>query len=161
MNRRIERYEPSICVDNTERSSSPCMRLIVRRRASVKSLFAFMRASSLAGNVELIGSHSLKPVPTQSSLPIPLSHRIPYLNGVVPLGYLHSESQFCVLTPARRCATLTLSYNASQPQNRRVSPQHPPFQVIVEPLCDFPKVMFVTLSPLVISHRVQFLLPET
>ena len=40
-------YKPSIWVDNTERSSSPCMRLIVRCRASVTSLFAFMRASSL------------------------------------------------------------------------------------------------------------------
>lgn len=38
---------PSICVDKTDRSSSPCIIFMVRRRASVTSSFAFIRTSSL------------------------------------------------------------------------------------------------------------------
>lgn len=38
---------PSICEDSTERSSSPCIKPIVRRNASVTSSLAFIRISSL------------------------------------------------------------------------------------------------------------------
>ena len=44
---------PSIWVDKTERSSSPCMRPIVRRRASVTSLLALVSASSLSKTLSL------------------------------------------------------------------------------------------------------------
>ena len=40
-------HAPSICCERTERSSSRCIVSIVRRSASVTSLLACMRASSL------------------------------------------------------------------------------------------------------------------
>ena len=53
-----------------------------------------------------------------------------------------------------RCVTLTSSYNNVQQKPQENVPDRSPFEVIIEPLCDFPKVTLVTLSLLVIDQNV-------
>lgn len=152
--------EPSICVDSTERSSSPCIRLIVRRRASVTSWFAFMRASSLKTTLNLQHYEILKKL-TQSFPPTLLSRRISPSSGTTPLDCLHSGSRCCVWKPARRCAILTGHCNTVSDELTDLGLRYSPAQVIVEPLHDLPKVMLIALSLLIINQNVQPLLPES
>src|SRR5882757_6510179 len=51
---------PNICIVNTDRSSSPCIKLSVRRSTPVTSLLAFMRTSSLQPILNHEGEATLK-----------------------------------------------------------------------------------------------------